>query len=164
MAEAVDRHLALLRTAIDADGGVLFKMAGDAVQAIFHSAPGAIATAVAAQRALQVEQWPDPPGPLYVRMALNAGETIPRDGDYLASPLNRPARLLVAGHGSQAEGMAASHGALVFTRDRPLREQALSASTGALGPEQLADARDAGRALTLEAALTGAQAIATAAM
>src|SRR5829696_8315698 len=93
MAEAVDRHLALLRTAIDANGGVLFKTVGDAVQAAFLSAPSAIAAAVAAQRALQVEPWPDPPGPLHVRIALHAGEAIPRDGDYLASPLNRLARL-----------------------------------------------------------------------
>ena len=101
MADAVDRHLALLRTAIEAHSGVLFKTVGDAVQAAFPSAPGAIAAAVAAQRALQAEPWPDPPGPLHVRMALHAGEAVPRDGDYLAAPLNRLARLLAAGHGTQ---------------------------------------------------------------
>ena len=35
MATAVDRHLILLRTAIQAHGGVLFKTVGDAVQAAF---------------------------------------------------------------------------------------------------------------------------------
>jgi predicted ATPase len=34
-------------------------------------------------------------------MALHAGEAVPREGDYLAAPLNRLARLLAAGHGSQ---------------------------------------------------------------
>ena len=34
-------------------------------------------------------------------MALHAGEAVPRDGDYLAAPLNRLARLLAAGHGAQ---------------------------------------------------------------
>ena len=68
----------------------------------FPTAPDAIAAAVAAQRALQAEPWPDPPGPLHVRMALHAGEARPdADGDYLAAPLNRLARLLAAGHGTQ---------------------------------------------------------------
>jgi predicted ATPase/class 3 adenylate cyclase len=101
MAAAVERHVALLRTAIDANDGVLFKTVGDAVQAAFPNAPGAIAAAVAAQRALQAEPWSEPPGPLHVRMALHAGEAVPREGDYLAAPLNRLDRLLAAGHGTQ---------------------------------------------------------------
>src|SRR3954465_9876290 len=97
MAQAVERHLALLRTAIDAHGGVLFKTVGDAVQAAFPAAPTAIAAAVDAQRALLTEQWPDPPGPVHVRMALHAGEATPdARGDYLAAPLNRLSRLLAA--------------------------------------------------------------------
>ncbi|MDF3042831.1 MAG: adenylate/guanylate cyclase protein, partial [Thermomicrobiales bacterium] len=101
MATAVERHLALLRVAIEANGGVLFKTVGDAVQAAFPTAPGAIAAAIAGQRDLLTEPWPDPPGPLPVRMALHVGEAVPRDGDYLAAPLNRLARLLAAGHGTQ---------------------------------------------------------------
>jgi predicted ATPase/class 3 adenylate cyclase len=101
MAAAVDRHLVLLRTAIEAHGGTLFKTVGDAVQAAFPTAPDATATAVAAQRALQAEPWAEPLGPLQVRMALHAGEALPRNGDYLAAPLNRLARLLAAGHGGQ---------------------------------------------------------------
>jgi predicted ATPase len=101
MATTVDRHLHLLRAEIDAHGGVLFKTVGDAIQAAFPTAPGAIAAAVAAQQALLAEPWSDPPGLLQVRMALHAGEAEPRDGDYLAAPLNRLARLLAAGHGTQ---------------------------------------------------------------
>jgi predicted ATPase/class 3 adenylate cyclase len=101
MAAAVDRHLAALDTAIASHGGVHFKTVGDAIQAAFPTAPSAIAAAVAAQRTLQAEQWSDPPGPLQVRMALHAGEAVPRDGDYLAAPLNRLARLLAIGHGTQ---------------------------------------------------------------
>ena len=86
MAAAVERHLALLRAAIEAHGGVLFKTVGDAVQAAFPTAPDAIAAAVAAQRALQAEPWPDPPGPLRVRMALHAGEAIPMHAA-ITSPL-----------------------------------------------------------------------------
>jgi predicted ATPase/class 3 adenylate cyclase len=101
MATAVESHVALLRTAIEANGGALFKTVGDAVQVAFPTATGAMAAAVAAQRALLKERWPDLPGPLLVRMALHAGEAIPRDGDYLAAPLNRLSRLLAAAHGTQ---------------------------------------------------------------
>ena len=80
---------------------MLFKTVGDAVQAAFPTAPDAVAAAVAAQRALLAEPWSDPLGLLQVRMALHAGEAIPREGDYLAAPLNRLARLLAAGHGGQ---------------------------------------------------------------
>jgi class 3 adenylate cyclase len=46
MAQAVDRHLHLLRIAIDAHEGVLVKTVGDAVQAAFPSAPVAVAAAL----------------------------------------------------------------------------------------------------------------------
>jgi class 3 adenylate cyclase len=102
MVAAVERHLALLRAEIEAHGGVLFKTVGDAVQAAFPDAPRALASALAAQRALLAESWPDPPGPLQVRMAVHAGEAVPDErGDYLAAPLNRLSRLLAAGHGGQ---------------------------------------------------------------
>ena len=101
MADAVDRHLALLRQAVETNGGVPFKVVGDAVQAAFPTAPQAVAAALAAQRALLVEDW-GALGPLRVRMALHAGEAEPDDrGDYLAPALNRLSRLLAAGHGGQ---------------------------------------------------------------
>ena len=69
------------------------------------------------------------------------------------------ARLLGA-----AEGIAASLGAPAYPRDQPVRARALAALTAALGEEQLAAAREAGRALTLEAAIAEAQAVAEAVM
>src|SRR5687768_14190492 len=57
MAAAVERHLALLRAAIEAHSGVLFKVVGDAVQAVFATAPHALAAAIDAQQALQAESW-----------------------------------------------------------------------------------------------------------
>jgi class 3 adenylate cyclase len=101
MQRAVERHLAILRDAIAAHDGVLFKTIGDAVQAAFGTASQALAAAIVAQAALQAEPWPDPPGPLRVRMALHAGVAEPVAGDYLAPSLNRLARLLAAGHGGQ---------------------------------------------------------------
>jgi predicted ATPase/class 3 adenylate cyclase len=97
---AVERHFTLLEDAITCQSGVLFKTIGDAVQAAFPSVPGAVAAAVAAQSALQTEDWGDL-GPLRVRMAIHVGEAIPRDGDYLAPSLNRLARLLGTGYGEQ---------------------------------------------------------------
>jgi class 3 adenylate cyclase len=97
----VARHLALLRGAIETHGGALFKTVGDAVQAAFPTATGALAAALAGQHALLTEA--DRTGGMPpVRMALHAGDAAPDErGDYLAAPLNRLSRLLAAGHGGQ---------------------------------------------------------------
>src|SRR5215207_7910801 len=101
MHAAVERHVTVLNGVIRDHAGVPFKTVGDAVQAAFPAAPAALAAAVDAQRALLAEDWAAL-GPLRVRMALHAGEAEPdARGDYLAAPLNRLARLLSAGHGSQ---------------------------------------------------------------
>jgi predicted ATPase/class 3 adenylate cyclase len=101
MTRAVARHIALLDAAIAAHGGTRFKTVGDAVQAAFPTAPGALAAALDGQRALLAEEW-GAVGPLRVRMALHAGDAEPDGhGDYLAAPLNRLARVLAVGHGGQ---------------------------------------------------------------
>jgi predicted ATPase/class 3 adenylate cyclase len=101
MRTAVDRQLSLLRSAIEAHGGVLFKVVGDAIQAAFPTAPAAVASALEAQRALRTEDWGEL-GALHARMAVHVGEATPdARGDYLAAPLNRLSRLLGAGHGGQ---------------------------------------------------------------
>jgi len=101
MASVVARHLALLDVAISAQGSVHFKTVGDAVQAVFPTAPAAVAAALAAQRALLTEDWGEV-DPLLVRVALHSGEAAPDErGDYLAAPLNRLSRLLSSGHGGQ---------------------------------------------------------------
>jgi predicted ATPase len=101
MATAVARYLEILRDAINHHRGVLYKTVGDGTQVAFPTAADALHAALAAQQALMREPWPDPPGSLQVRMALHAGEADPRDGDYLAAPLNRLARLLGLAHGGQ---------------------------------------------------------------
>ncbi len=101
MAAAVDRPLQLLRAAIDAHGGVLFKTVGDASQAAFPTASAAVAAALDAQRSLVTATWPAFDPPLTVRMAIHTADAEPRDGDYLAPGLNRLSRLLAAAHGGQ---------------------------------------------------------------
>jgi class 3 adenylate cyclase len=100
MGPALARHDRLVRDAIAAHGGVVFKTVGDAVCAAFATAPSAVAAALTAQRALYSEPW-GATGPLRARMALHTGQAEVQAGDYLGGPLNRVARLLAAGHGGQ---------------------------------------------------------------
>jgi predicted ATPase/class 3 adenylate cyclase len=76
----------------------------------------------------------------------------------VATAVGRPeegARLLAA-----AEGSAASLGAPIFPRDRPVRDRALAALAAALGEQQLGALREAGRAMTIEVAIREAEAVA----
>lgn len=100
MKSNLERHDRLLRDALESHGGRVFKTMGDAFLAAFSTAPGALAAALAAQRALQAEPW-EKPAPLRVRMALHTGAVVERDGDYFGPPLNRISRLLAIGHGGQ---------------------------------------------------------------
>src|SRR5262245_37914057 len=80
MQPALARHDQLLREAIHARGGAIFKTVGDAFHAVFSTAPAAIAAAVVAQRALAAEPWGGL-GALSVRMALHTGAAELRDAD-----------------------------------------------------------------------------------
>ena len=100
MRPALARHDALMRRAIEAHGGRIFKTVGDAFYAVFPSAANGLSAALEAQRALHREAWENIPG-LRVRIAVNTGPAEERDGDYFGPALNRLARLLTAAHGGQ---------------------------------------------------------------
>jgi len=100
MAAALARHDALLRAAIEAHGGYVFKVMGDAFCAAFATAPDAAAAALRIAHALVDEDFSGVGG-MPVRMALHAGSAQERDGDYFGPALNRVARLLAVGHGGQ---------------------------------------------------------------
>jgi len=100
MRVALTRHDTLLRAAIHAHGGTVFKTMGDSFHAVFRAAADAVAAAVDAQRRLQAESWEEIGG-LRVRMALHTGAAELRDGDYYGTTLNRVARLTSIGHGGQ---------------------------------------------------------------
>jgi predicted ATPase/class 3 adenylate cyclase len=91
MRAALVAHDTVLRAAIEAHGGFLFKHTGDGVCAAFNSPRSAVDAAVAAQGALE----------LPVRMGLATGEAEVRGGDYFGAVLNRAARVMAAGHGGQ---------------------------------------------------------------
>jgi predicted ATPase len=91
MRAALATHDEVLRKAIEAHGGFMFKHTGDGVCAAFGSPKAAVDAAVSAQRALE----------LPVRMGLATGEAELREGDYFGAVLNRAARVMAAGHGGQ---------------------------------------------------------------
>src|SRR5215213_331660 len=101
MQAALARHDDLIRSAIEARGGYVFKTGGDAFCVAFPTAPEALEVALSAQRALFAEEWPKEIGQLRVRMALHTGAAEARGGDYFGPPLNRVARLLSAAQGGQ---------------------------------------------------------------
>jgi class 3 adenylate cyclase len=68
MRAALARHDALLRETITGRGGYIFKTVGDAVCAAFSRPSDALAAALAGQRAIRAEAWPEV-GSIRVRMA-----------------------------------------------------------------------------------------------
>ena len=102
MRAALAVHDGVLRTAVEAHDGWLFKHTGDGVCAAFSSARAAVDAAVGAPYGLG----------LPVRMGVATGEAQQRDGDYFGPTLNRAARVMGAGHGGQIL-VAASTAALV---------------------------------------------------
>src|SRR5579883_958814 len=100
MSRALRRHDELMREAIEAHNGVVFKVVGDAFYAAFERAPDALAAAVRAQRALATADFSRVNG-LRVRMALHTGHAERRADDYFGPSVNRVARLLAIGHGGQ---------------------------------------------------------------
>jgi predicted ATPase/class 3 adenylate cyclase/Tfp pilus assembly protein PilF len=102
MKMALKRHDELLRVAIEAHTGYVFKTVGDAFCAAFANAQDALGAAISIQRSLHEADWPEEMGELRVRVCMHSGISEERDGDYFGPPLNRAARLLSAGHGGQA--------------------------------------------------------------
>ena len=100
MERALARHDEILRSAVEGGGGVVVKTTGDGIHAAFGVPAGALAAAVAAQRALAAERW-GVTGPLRVRMGIYTGAAEFRDGDFFGAALNRAARLMGIGHGGQ---------------------------------------------------------------
>lgn len=93
-------HDEVLRSAVEGQGGWLFKHTGDGICAAFGSARAAVDAAVDAQRVLE----------LPVRMGVATGEAEQRGDDYFGPALNRAARVMAVGHGGQilVSGVAAS--------------------------------------------------------
>jgi predicted ATPase/class 3 adenylate cyclase len=100
MAQAVARHDALLREAVESHGGRVIKTTGDGIYAAFADAADGIAAVVAIQVSLA-----DPEAtagvPITVRYGLHRGTAEQRDNDYFGNTINRTARVMSAAHGGQ---------------------------------------------------------------
>ena len=140
MRKALAAHDEVMRSAIEAHAGWVFKHTGDGVCAAFGSPKAAVDAAVAAQRALE----------LPARMGIATGEAELRGEDYFGAVLNRAARVMAAGHGGQillaesTAGLLMADDPLVWhyrsmpgLRRRLARAQHLWVTSGFLGPRAM---------------------------
>ncbi|HZB36269.1 MAG TPA: adenylate/guanylate cyclase domain-containing protein [Gaiellaceae bacterium] len=99
--EDVDRdHRRILRQRLGEAGGLEIDNQGDAFFFSFQRAKDAVAGAVAAQRQLATNAWPEGVD-VRIRMGLHTGEpTVGAEG-YLGMDVVRAARICSAGHGGQ---------------------------------------------------------------
>lgn len=102
MNDALARHDALARDAVERHRGHLLKARGegDSLFAVFESASGAVAAAAEFQEAIARETWGGRVA-IRVRAAVHTGEAFVREGDYYGSSVNRCARLRACAHGGQ---------------------------------------------------------------
>jgi predicted ATPase/class 3 adenylate cyclase len=99
-ADVLADHQRLLRAAFDEHDGHEVHTEGDAFFVAFARAGDAIAAAIAAQRALAFQAWPDG-GDVRVRMGVHTGEAEVQMDDYVGLDVHRAARICSAGHGGQ---------------------------------------------------------------
>lgn len=93
-------HCALLRAAFAAHEGHEVDTQGDSFFVVFPRATQAVAAAVAMQRTLEAEAWPEG-GTVRVRIGLHTGEPIRTAAGYTGLDVIRGARIRDAGHGGQ---------------------------------------------------------------
>jgi len=93
-------HCALLRTAFAAHEGHEVDTQGDSFFVVFVRATQAVAAAVAIQRALAAEAWPEGEA-VRLRIGLHTGEPIRTAAGYTGIDIIRGARIRDAGHGGQ---------------------------------------------------------------
>jgi predicted ATPase/class 3 adenylate cyclase len=94
------RHDQIVRDAIAAHQGLVFKTVGDAFCAVFARAEDALAAAVNLQRAIAREDF-SAIGGLFVCAALHTGTADERDDDYFGPSVNEVARIVALAHGEQ---------------------------------------------------------------
>jgi class 3 adenylate cyclase len=98
--DVLGRERSILRETLGSAGGQEIDTQGDAFFFSFTRARDAVAGAVAAQRALAEEDWPDGIA-VRVRMGLHTGEPSVGDEGYVGLDVVRAARICSSGHGGQ---------------------------------------------------------------
>ena len=111
-AEVLLGHQRVLREAFEAAAGREVDTQGDAFFIVFPRAKDAVAGALAAQRELRRESWPDGVE-VRVRMAMHTGEPALAGERYIGLGVHRAARICAAGHGGQVLLSQSSYSVLV---------------------------------------------------
>jgi predicted ATPase/class 3 adenylate cyclase len=100
MQGALARHDAIARAAVEINRGVVVKMSGDGIHAVFEDPLDAVEATLHLQQALL-----DPEATngiaLLVRCGLHVGVNERRDNDFFGTAVNRAARIMCAAHGGQ---------------------------------------------------------------
>jgi len=106
--QVLERHAAIVDSAIAGHDGIAVNTEGDSFFAAFEAADAAVLAAIAAQRDLNDESWPEA-GAVRVRAGLHTGTAQLGHGDYVGLDVHRAARIAGAGHGGQVLTSAATH-------------------------------------------------------
>jgi predicted ATPase/class 3 adenylate cyclase len=96
----LEQHHAIVRSAVEANDGLVVSTEGDSFFAVFPAAPAALRAAVEAQLGLGRYPWPED-ARIRVRMGLHTGEGRIGAGSYVGVEVHRAARIGAAGHGGQ---------------------------------------------------------------
>ena len=99
-AEALQLQNAVLQDAVQRFNGRLVDTRGDASFAAFGAAQDAIQAAIAAQRSLAVQPWPDGE-PFRVRIGLHTGEPIKEADDFFGQAVILAARIAAQAGGGE---------------------------------------------------------------
>jgi len=109
----LERHRAIVRQAIAAYDGIEISTEGDSFFVIFTVARKAVEAAIAVQRGLAEERWPEGAA-ISVRIGLHSGlGLLDADGSYVGADVHRAARVASAAHGGQVLVSSATHGLVV---------------------------------------------------
>ena len=96
----LERHQAIVRSAVAAHEGVEVGTEGDSFFVAFLGAANAIAAAIEVQRGIAAEPWPSG-AEVRVRIGLHTGEGRMGGGSYVGLDVHRAARVMGAAHGGQ---------------------------------------------------------------
>lgn len=98
--DVLTEHRRLLRDAFEQHRGEVVDTRGDAFFVAFERAGDALASALAAQSALERHEWPEG-AEVRVRFGLHTGEALLRAQGYTGLAVHRAARICAAGRGGQ---------------------------------------------------------------
>jgi predicted ATPase/class 3 adenylate cyclase len=100
MRQALARHDALVRAAVEHNRGDVVKMSGDGVHAAFSDPLDALCASLELQRALADSESTNDIA-ICVRCGMHAGVNERRDNDFFGNAVNRAARIMSTAHGGQ---------------------------------------------------------------